>query len=253
MGRVIAISNHKGGTTKTTSCACLGVALTELGRRVLALDLDPQAGLSSSLGVDIQNLKKTIYNAMLEEGISLEDILVKPREGLDLAPASRDLAAAEVILAQETGGEAVLSEILRKTKEKYDYILIDCPPSLGKLTVNALVAADEVIIPLTCSFLAIKPLGQLLDTIETVKQRLNPNLRICGVLLAKFDSRTLHAKEIVERIRRIFKDQVFNTVVSRSVRFEEAPVRGETILEYASNHKGASQYRQFAKEVENHG
>lgn len=249
MSKTLAISNHKGGTGKTTSCASLAVALTEFGKKVLSIDLDPQASLSLSLGVDGNRLQKTIYNALLERGVSLKDIIVGVRKFIDLAPANRDLAAAEIILAQETGGELLLADTLKNSKNKYDYTLIDCPPSLGRLTINALAAADWVLIPVNSSFLAIKPLGQLLETIHTVKERLNPKLQILGILLTQFNSRTLHASEVEERVRQIFKDQVFKSVITRSVRFEEAPVQGKTILEYSSAHKGATGYREFAKEV----
>jgi len=253
LNKIIAISNHKGGTGKTTTCASLGVALTELKKKVLAIDLDPQASLSVSLGLDVSRLEKTIYNALLEKDFRVEDAIVKAREDLDLIPANRDLAAAEVILVQETGGELILLKTLKRIRNHYDYILIDCPPSLGKLTINALVAANEVILPVSCSFLDIKSLGQLLETIETIKERLNSSLKISGILLTKFNGRTLHASEVVRRVKDIFKDQVFEIVVCDSVRFKEAPVRGETILEYASTHKGAMQYRSLAKEVENRG
>lgn len=253
MSRILTIANHKGGTAKTTTCANLSVALTELGKKVLAVDLDPQAGLSTSLGADVTNLEKNVYHAMLEKNTNLADVLVRVRENLDLAPAGRDLAAAEMVLVTEANGELALTTALRGVKDKYDFILLDCPPSLGKLTINALVAADEVIIPVQCSFLAVRPLGQLLDTISLVREKLNSNLKIGGILLTRFDSRTLHAKEVVERIREIFKDKVFNTVVSASVRFDEAPVRGESILEYAKDHKGAAAYRELTKEVISRG
>ncbi|MCD6407119.1 ParA family protein, partial [Candidatus Aerophobetes bacterium] len=166
--RIIAISNHKGGTGKTTTCANLGVALTEMNKRVLTIDLDPQASLSVSLGINTNSLEKTIYNALLERGFKVENAIIKARENLDLLPSNRELAAAEVILIQETGGELVLRKMLEKIQNSYDYILIDCPPNLGKLTINALVASDEVIIPVSCSFLDIRALGQLLETVETI-------------------------------------------------------------------------------------
>jgi len=247
--RIIAISNHKGGTGKTTTCANLGVALTEMNKRVLAIDLDPQASLSVSLGINTNSLEKTIYNALLERGFKVENAIIKARENLDLLPSNRELAAAEVILIQETGGELVLRKMLEKIQNSYDYILIDCPPNLGKLTINALVASDEVIIPVSCSFLDIRALGQLLETVETIKERLNPYLDICGILLTKFTTRTLHSLEVAKRVREIFKNKVFKTTICNSVRFKEAPVRGETILEYVPTHKGAMQYRSLAKEV----
>lgn len=250
---IIAFSNHKGGTTKTTSCASISVALAELGKKVLAVDLDPQGSLTITFGKDPDKLENTIYNALLDKGTSIKDAILKIKDNLDLAPANRDLAAAEILLFKEAGSEFFLSQAIKKIKGSYDFILIDCPPSLGKLTINALTACQKVIIPLPCSFLAIKSLGQLLDTIEVIKERLNSNLEIMGILLSKIDSRTLHSKEVEERIRDIFKDKVFKTTVSQTVRFEEAPAQGQTILEYAPTHKSAEAYREITKEVLNHG
>lgn len=249
MARIIAIANQKGGVGKTTTCASLAVALSQLRKNILAVDLDPQGHLSISLGLNGKDLEKTIYQAMLQRGVSLDSVLLKARKNLTLAPANRDLAASEIILVEEAKGERILSKLLNKVKDKYDYILIDCPPSLGKLTINALTAADEVIIPVECSFLALKGLGELLSTIELIKQRLNPNLKVRKVLATMYDARTLHAQEVVERLKSIFKERFFAIPVVRSVRFREAPVRGQTILEYAPHHKGAFAYRRLAKEV----
>lgn len=249
MSRTIAVANQKGGVGKTTTCAALAVALTELAESVLAVDLDPQSHLTISLGIDPNDFDRTIYHAMLQRGVKIQDVLVKVRQKLDLAPANRDLAAAEILLLQEAGGEVALAKALKATMEEYSYILIDCPPNLGKLTINALTAADEVIIPVECSFLAVKGLGQLLDTIDLVEERMNPTLRISGVLLTMYDGRTLHGQQIRKRLSEAFGEDVFDTVIPRTVRFNEASATGGTILEYASTHKGALAYRQLAKEV----
>lgn len=253
MSRIIAVANQKGGVGKTTTCASLAVALTELGESVLAIDLDPQSHLTMNMGIDPNNLENTIYHAILQKGVSIGDILVNVRQNLDLAPVNRDLAAAEILLLQEAGGEVALAKSLGKVIEDYGYILIDCPPNLGKLTINALTAAHEVIIPVECSYFAVKGLGQLLDTIDLVEERLNPDLHIVGILLTMYDGRTLHVQQITKRLQEAFGKEVFNTAIPRTIRFNEASARGETILEYAANHKGALAYRQLAKEVIHRG
>lgn len=247
---IIAVVNHKGGSTKTTTAATLAVALVELDQhaRVLLCDLDPQASLTATFGLDSTDHPKTIYHALLERGTGVTAARVPLRERLDLVPANRNLAAGEVLLLQEDDGDLYLRRALAPVQRHYDYILLDCPPNLGKVTINALVAAQRVIIPVTCSFLAVKALGQLFDTIDEVKARLNPSLAIMGILLTRF-SRTLHAAEVEKRLRDIFKAQVFRTVISHSVRFEEAPAVGQTILDYAPSHPGALAYRAFAHEV----
>lgn len=249
---IIAIVNHKGGVGKTTTAASLGTALTEHGHRVLLVDLDPQASLTVTFA-DNQPHPKTIYHGLLEEGVNLHDTIVPIRDRFALIPANRDLAAADLLLAQEPAGELYLRRALAPLTPAYDMILIDCPPNLAKLTINALVAADRVLIPLTCSFLSLKPLGQLLDTIEQVKARFNPSLEILGFLLTRFSRTTVHAAEVEERVREMFKAKVFATVIGQSVRFEEAPAAGQTILEYEPSHPGAVAYRALAKEVIHRG
>ena len=248
---IIAIVNHKGGVGKTTTAASLGAALQEHGRRVLLVDLDPQASLTVTFAD--QAHQKTIYHALLEEGVAVKDTIVPVRERLSLIPSGRDLAAADLLLAQEADGDLYLRRTLAPVTKAYDVILLDCPPNLAKLTINALVAADAALIPLSSSFLSLKPLGQLLDTIEQVKARRNPSLAILGFLLTRFSRTTLHAAEVEERVREMFKAKVFTTVIGQSVRFEEAPAVGQTILEYEPSHPGALAYRAVAKEVIHRG
>lgn len=248
----IAIANRKGGTAKTSTAVNLGAGLAELGKKVLLVDLDPQGNLSTYLGINKDDLDKTIYNALLEEGVNLADIVHQKYPTLDIAPSNNDLSAAEVLLVNEIGRENVLSKILNHINKQYDYIIIDCPPNLGLLTVNALAAAHKVIIPIECAFLATQGLKQLLHSITTIQERLNPTLDIMGILLTKFDSRTSHAQEVANEVRKAFPNKVFNTVISRTVRFDEAPMTGKPILEYASDSPGAIAYRLLTKEVINY-
>lgn len=250
MGTVIAIANHKGGTAKTTTCASLGVALSELGYSpILLIDCDPTGALSASFGVIPAVEDKTIYHALLERGTTLRRVIRPVRDAIDLAPASRDLSAAEILLTQEAGGDAILRKTVQQVRDHYSFILLDCPPNLGKLTINALTAADGVIIPLTPAYLSLNPLGQLFDTIDAVRERLNPKLRVCGLLLTQFYRRTLHAQEVEERVRALYPDLVFSQIIGHSVRFQEAPAGAQTILDYQPNHPGALAYRELAKEV----
>jgi chromosome partitioning protein len=249
---VLAIACHKGGTAKTTSTATLAVALAQEGQRVLACDLDHQAALTTTFGIQADQGQRTVYHALLQEGIGLAQVIVPVGECLDLAPSHRDLAAGEVLMQQAgDDGDLYLREALAPLRDQYDYILMDCPPNLGKLTINALVSADRVIIPVNPSFLAVRALGQLLETIELVRARRNPSLAIMGILLTRV-SRTLHAAEVEARLRQMFPDQVFSTAIGQSVRFEEAPVTGKTILDYEPWHPGALAYRAVAKEILNH-
>jgi chromosome partitioning protein len=250
---VIAFSNHKGGTAKTTSCASVAASLLELGHGpVLVVDCDPTGALSAGFNAIPPDGAKTIYHALLERGTTLKDVIRTVRPGLDLAPANRDLAAAEIILPHEPGGDVILRKALREVEGSYAFVLLDCPPNLGKLTINALSAADGVVIPLSPAYLSLNPMGQLVDTIEHVTERLNPKLKIYGVLLTRFDRRLLHAKEVEEHLRGRFPDMVFKQVIAPSVRFEEAPAGGVTILEYQPGHPGAIAYREVTKELLEH-
>jgi len=247
---VIAMCNQKGGVGKTTSTINLGAALAEYGRRVLLVDLDPQGALSAGLGVPAHELDRTIYNLMLEPSTAVTDVLVPTRiEGVDLIPANIDLSAAEVQLINEVGREQTLARALRPLLHNYDYVLIDCQPSLGLLTVNALACSDSVIMPLAAEFFSLRGVALLVDTVDKVQARINPDLAIGGVLVTMFDGRTVHAREVVAMLVERFGDQVFDTVISRTVKFPETTVAGEPITSYAPTSAAADAYRALAREV----
>ena len=248
--RIIAMCNQKGGVGKTTSTINLGAALAEVGRRVLLVDFDPQGALSVGLGVNPLQLDRTVYNLLMEREITVDDILLKTSvNGLDLLPSNIDLSAAEVQLVGEVAREQILGRALAQVRDEYDVILIDCQPSLGLLTVNALTAADEVVIPLECEFFSLRGVALLIDTIEKVRERLNPRLHIAGILATMYDSRTVHGREVFARVVEAFGDTVFDTVITRTVRFPETTVAGEPITTWAPSSSGALQYRALAKEV----
>src|SRR5688572_21968990 len=248
--RIIALCNQKGGVGKTTSTINLGAALTEYGRKVLLIDLDPQGALSVGLGVPAQNMDRTIYNALMERKTTLRDVRVSTDiPGLDLVPSNIDLSAAEVQLVSEVAREQTLLRVLADVRDEYDYILIDCQPSLGLLTVNALTASQGVIIPLECEFFALRGAALLMDTITKVQERLNPELELDGILATMYDSRTLHSREVLARVVEAFGDRVFHTVISRTVKFPETTVAGEPITSYASSSTGADAYRSLAREI----
>ncbi len=248
--RIIAMCNQKGGVGKTTSTLNLGAALAEYGRRVLLVDLDPQGALSAGLGVPSHELDKTIYNLMLERHVAITDVLVQTKvPGLDLIPANIDLSAAEVQLINEVGREHTLARALRPMLSAYDYVLIDCQPSLGLLTVNALAAAQGVIMPVAAEFFSLRGVALLVDTIEKVQDRINPDLRVDGVLVTMFDGRTVHARDVVAMLVQRFGDEVYDTVISRTVKFPETTVAGEPITSYAPTSPAAEAFRALAREV----
>jgi chromosome partitioning protein len=248
--RIIALCNQKGGVGKTTSAINLGAALAELGRRVLLVDFDPQGALSVGLGVQPHQLERTAYNLLMERNVALEDVLLKTGvAGMDLLPSNIDLSAAEVQLVGEVAREQTLARALAPAVPDYDYILIDCQPSLGLLTVNALTAANGVIVPLECEFFSLRGVALLIDTIEKVQERLNPELRIDGILATMYDGRTLHGREVFARVLEAFGDTVFDTVITRTVRFPETTVAGEPITSWAPTSTGATAYRNLAREV----
>ena len=248
--RVIALCNQKGGVGKTTTAINLAAALAEYGRRVLVVDFDPQGAASVGLGVSPHELDNTVYNLIMDKSVHYTDVLRQTSlPGLDLLPANIDLSAAEVQLVHEVAREQTLTRVLAPAIEKYDVILIDCQPSLGLLTVNALTASDGVIIPLECEYFALRGVALLKDTIEKVRGRLNPRLRIDGLLGTMYDGRTLHSREVMETLVAGWGDTVFHTVIRRTVKFSDATVVGEPITSYASNSPGADSYRQLAKEV----
>ncbi|HEU4676108.1 MAG TPA: AAA family ATPase [Motilibacteraceae bacterium] len=248
--RVIALVNQKGGVGKTTTTINLGAALAEYGRRVLLVDFDPQGALSVGLGINPHELDRTVYNLLMERDCRIEDVLLKTDvPGLDLLPANIDLSAAEVQLVGEVAREQVLTRALAPVLGDYDLVLIDCQPSLGLLTVNALTAAQGVIVPLECEFFALRGVALLVDTIQKVQDRLNPNLEIDGILATMYDARTLHSREVLARVVEAFDDKVFHTVISRTVKFPDATVAAEPITSYAPSSAGAAAYRQLAREV----
>ncbi len=248
--RVIALCNQKGGVGKTTSTINLGAALAEFGRRVLLVDFDPQGALSVGLGVQPHQLDRTAYNLLMERGVTVDDVLLKTGvAGMDLLPSNIDLSAAEVQLVNEVAREQTLARVLAPVADDYDFVLIDCQPSLGLLTVNALTAAHGVIIPLECEFFSLRGVALLIDTIDKVRERLNPTLKLDGILATMYDGRTLHGREVFARVVEAFGDTVFDTVITRTVRFPETTVAGEPITSWAPTSAGATAYRNLAREV----
>jgi chromosome partitioning protein len=248
--RILAMCNQKGGVGKTTSTINLGAALAELDRRVLLVDFDPQGALSVGLGVNPLQLDRTVYNLLMDRNVGVEDVMLKTHvPNLDLLPSNIDLSAAEVQLVGEVAREQTLLRVLQPVLGDYDVVLIDCQPSLGLLTVNALTAAHGVVIPLECEFFALRGVALLIETIDKIQERLNPQLEVEGILATMYDSRTLHGREVLARVVEAFGDRVFHTVISRTVRFPETTVAGEPITTYASSSTGAKAYRDLAKEV----
>nr|WP_304505569.1 MULTISPECIES: ParA family protein [unclassified Corynebacterium] len=247
---IISMVNQKGGVGKTTSTINLGACLAELGRKVLLVDLDPQGALTAGLGIAHDELDLTIYDVMLDSRSSiLNAIHSTAMPGLDLVPANIDLSAAEIQLVNEVGREHTLGRALRPVRKDYDFIILDCQPSLGLLTVNALAASHGVIIPMECEYFSLRGLALLTDTVEKVRDRLNFDLEITGILVTMFDRRTSHAREVMSRVIEVFEDQVFDTVITRTVRFPETSVAGEPIIMWAPSSQGSQQYRELAKEV----
>jgi chromosome partitioning protein len=248
--RIVAVCNQKGGVGKTTTTINLGAALAEQGRRVLLVDFDPQGALSVGLGIQPHDIDHTVYNLLMERDVTAQDVLHKTGvDGMDLLPSNIDLAGAEVQLVHEVGREYVLGGVLQPSMAEYDVIMIDCQPSLGLLTINALACADSVLIPLECEYFAMRGVALLMETIDKVSRRLNTKLTIDGLLATMYDSRTLHTREVLASMVNGFGDKVFHTVINRTVRFPDATVAGEPITSFDSGSMGANSYRELAKEV----
>ena len=248
--KVIAFANQKGGVAKTTTTLNTAVALAEEGMRVLCIDMDPQGNLTMSQGIDPDTLEKSMYDVLVHH-MSIREVIRK-RE-IDIACASIDLAGAEIAMSTKIGRERSLEKALRPVMEDYDFICIDTPPSLGLLTINALTAADSVIVPVQCEYLSMRGLIQLQNTLAMIRENLNPNIEIEGILPTLVDSRTVHAKEAIEILEENFGDRVFASRIKKTVRFAEAPVKGMSVLKYDPDSKAANSYRQLAREVLENG
>jgi chromosome partitioning protein len=249
-GRILAVVNQKGGVGKTTSTINLGAALALEGARVLLVDFDPQGALSVGLGLNPNALDLTIYNLLLDASVTFGEVVQTARlPGLELLPSNIDLAGAEIMLVSEVAREQALQRVLAPVRDRYNYILIDCPPSLGLLTINALTAADAVLIPLECEYFALRGMALLMDTIRKIQERINPSLGVEGILATMLDGRTVHGREVLSRVTDAFGDKLFKTIIHKTIKFSEAPVVGESILTYAPKSGGAKEYRDLAREV----
>lgn len=249
MGKTMAIANQKGGVAKTTTAVNLGACLAVLGKKVLIIDIDPQGNASSGLGISKLTTPRCIYDALINEVPISSLIMQSEIDGLHILPSTIQLAGAEVELVPVVSREMKLKKALLPIKHNYDYLLIDCPPSLGLLTLNAMTAADSLLIPIQCEYYALEGLGQLMNTITLVKKHLNPRLEIEGVVLTMFDPRTNLAIQVVEEVKAYFKDKVYKTIIPRNVRLSEAPSYGQPIILYDPKSKGAEHYCELAKEV----
>jgi chromosome partitioning protein len=248
LGQVIAFANQKGGVAKTTTTLNLAVAFTEMGHSVLAIDLDPQGNLTMSQGMNPDNVERSMFDVLVH-AVPIEDVI--HRAEVDVAVSSIDLAGAELALSSMIGRERALQKALFPVRSKYEYILIDTPPSLGLLTINALTAADSVIVPVQCEYLSLRGLVQLEGTLSMIRENLNPSVEIRGILPTMFDARTLHSREAIEMLKENFGDLVFDTRIRKTIRYAEAPVQGSSVLKYEPSGPAAEAYRELAKEVLN--
>ena len=248
MGKIIAVTNQKGGVGKTTSCVNLAAYLADAGKKVLLIDIDPQGNACSSVGVEVEKNQKSIYEVLIGEANILEAIYPSVMKNLDVVPSTVDLSEAEVDLVYMDNREKVLKEALNNTRERYDYIFIDCPPSLGLLTVNVLTATDSIIIPIQCEYFALVGLSQLMNTVRLVKMQLNPSIEIEGVLLTMKVNRSNLVNQVSDEIRKYFGDTVYETTIPRNVRLAESPSHGKPIVLYDDKSKGALAYKSLAEE-----
>lgn len=249
MGRIIVVANQKGGVGKTTTAINLSACIADAGKKVLAVDMDPQGNMSSGLGVEKENVENTAYELLLGE-VDVKDCLEETLiDNLDLISSNINLAAVEIELTGVEEKEFILQKALKKIRKKYDYVIIDCPPSLNTLTINAMCAADTVLVPIQCEYYALEGLSQLIRTVELVKERLNPKLKIEGIVFTMYDSRNNLSVQVVENVKQNLKQKIYRTIIPRNVRLAEAPSYGLPITEYDSKSAGAESYRRLAKEV----
>ena len=249
MARIISVANQKGGVGKTTTTVNLGVCLAQDGKKVLLIDSDAQGNATSGLGVRKPDVKQDIYDVLVNEVSIKETIIKTSRENLSIVPATLQLAGAEIELTSMMARESRLKSALAEVSDEYDFILVDCPPSLGHLTINAFTASDAILIPVQCEYYALEGLSQLLNTVRLVQKHFNPGLEIEGVLLTMYDARTNLGAEVVEEVRRYFQEKVYDTIIPRNVRLSEAPSHGKPIIDYDPRSKGAEVYQALAKEV----